>query len=64
MARYRHPQHGYQVFGYGDDLAAVKAAGWVLDEPTPAIPEPSPAASAPAPEPAPPRREWRPKRGR
>jgi hypothetical protein len=55
MARYRHPKHGYQVFGYGDDLAALKAAGWVLDEPTPpsALPptvEPAPAPPAIVPE--------------
>lgn len=45
MARYRHPQHGYHVPGYGDDIAALEAAGWVLD-----VPEPAPAtATAPAP---------------
>jgi hypothetical protein len=45
MARYRHPKHGYYVAGYGDDVAALKAAGWVLDVPAP--------APAPAPQPTP-----------
>jgi hypothetical protein len=58
MARYRHPKHGYHLAGYGDDIAALKAAGWVLDEPVPVLvpppvpvpvpqstPEPSPAES-------------------
>jgi hypothetical protein len=56
MARYRHPKHGYHLAGYGDDIAALKAAGWVLDEPVPVAavqaPEPAPAPSALAPEPA------------
>lgn len=68
MVRYRHPKHGYHLAGYGEDVAALEAAGWVLDEPAPAAPssppEPSLAQPAPAPEPTPPRREWRPKRGR
>ena len=42
MARYRHPKHGYLLTCYGDDLAALKAAGWVLDEPAPVAPEPAP----------------------
>jgi hypothetical protein len=55
MARYRHPKHGYYVASYGDDVAALKAAGWVLDEPTPpsALPptvEPATAPSAIVPE--------------
>lgn len=48
MARYRHPKHGYHVTGYGDDLASLKAAGWVLDEPAPVAPAPVPK---PVPEP-------------
>lgn len=49
MARYRHPKHGYHVTGYGDDLAALKAAGWVLDEPAPEVTPPPAAEVAPAP---------------
>jgi hypothetical protein len=41
MARYRHPKHGYHLAGYGDDIAALKAAGWVLDEPV-LVPSPVP----------------------
>jgi hypothetical protein len=51
MARYRHPKHGFYVASYGDDLAALKAAGWVLDEPVIAAPESAPAPPAPPPEP-------------
>ncbi len=54
MARYRHPKHGYHVASYGEDLAALKAAGWVLDEPTPVgapdpthEPAPAPVAATP-----------------
>jgi hypothetical protein len=75
MARYRHPKHGYYVASYGDDVAALKAAGWVLDVPAPVpvpvphpSPDPEPAVNLePAAPPVPsvsPRREWRPKRGR
>ncbi len=66
MARYRHPKHGFHVASYGEDIAALKASGWVLDEPTPAAPIAVPPADpVPAPDPTPtPRREWRPKRGR
>lgn len=53
MARYRHPKHGFYVAGYGDDLAALKAAGWVLDEPAVQAPEPAPKPPTLAPEPAP-----------
>lgn len=57
MARYRHPKHGYHVTGYGDDLAALKAAGWVLDEPAPVapapVPKPVPEPPAAPPEPLP-----------
>jgi hypothetical protein len=52
MARYRHPKHGYHVAGYGDDLAALKAAGWVLDEPV-LVPPPVPVPQTiPEPQPA------------
>lgn len=54
MARYRHPQHGFHIVGYGDDLAALRAAGWVLDEPAPVAPHPPVPESVPAlPAPAP-----------
>ena len=52
MARYRHPKHGFHIASYGDDIAALEAAGWTLDEPAPvselAAPEVSPR-SPPAP---------------
>lgn len=53
MARYRHPKHGFYVASYGDDLAALKAAGWVLDEPAAQAPKPAPEPPAMVPEPAP-----------
>lgn len=56
MIRYRHPKHGYHIIGYGDDVAALEAAGWVPDvpelEPVPEPPAPT-TERAPAPEPAP-----------
>jgi hypothetical protein len=72
MARYRHPKHGYCIASYGDDIAALKAAGWVLDVPAPVpVPQPPPVSDpvvnlepAPPAPPVAPRREWRPKRGR
>jgi hypothetical protein len=54
MARFRHPKHGYHLAGYGDDIAALKAAGWVLDEPTPVLVPPPVLVPQPAPEPNPP----------
>lgn len=53
MARYRHPKHGYHVAGYGDDLAALKAAGWVLDEPAPVLVSPPVPVPVPVPQPTP-----------
>jgi hypothetical protein len=54
MARLRHPKHGYHLAGYGDDVAALKAAGWVLDEPVPVlVPPPVPVPQTiPEPQPA------------
>jgi hypothetical protein len=51
MARFRHPKHGYHLAGYGDDIAALKAAGWVLDEPTPVLVPPPVLVPQPAPAP-------------
>lgn len=44
MVRYRHPKHGYHIAGYGEDVAALEAAGWTRE--TPQAP-----ATLPAPDP-------------
>jgi hypothetical protein len=52
-----HPRHGFHVVSYGDDVAAMRRAGWVEDDGK-ALAEklaPAPPAPAEAPQPAPPR---------
>jgi hypothetical protein len=31
--RYYHPEHGYHVMQYGDDIAAMEKAGWRPEQP-------------------------------
>lgn len=32
MARYYHPEHGYHVMQYGDDISEMEKTGWRLEQ--------------------------------